>query len=120
MTIGQEPKQVQLTGSNEGKGTIQIVERITSEMGRRIMVGVQALGPSITGAAHQGSGYGMDVMSDNLGGKIYSENNVATLKGYCKVVDARDISVIWGTFQHTKETALHPCNYGQMGIDDGT
>jgi hypothetical protein len=26
MTIGQEPKQVQLTGGDEGKGTIKMVE----------------------------------------------------------------------------------------------
>jgi hypothetical protein len=49
----------------------------------------------------------MDIMSDDLGGKLYSENNVAALKGYCGVVDARDIAVIWDAFQHTKEIALH-------------
>ncbi len=103
-TIGQEPKQARLT---KGKDTIQIDERITPEMGRSFMAGVQALGPSIPGAAGQGSGYGMDVISDNLGGKLYSENNVAAFKGYCGVVDARDIPVIWDTFQHTKEIGLH-------------
>jgi hypothetical protein len=106
MTIGQEPKQVWLTSGNEGKGTIQMVERITSEMGRSFMGGVLALGPSIAGAACQGSGYGMD-MSDNLGGKLYSEKNVATLKGYCSVVNTRDIPVIWDAIQHTKEIASH-------------
>jgi hypothetical protein len=62
---------------------------------------------SIAGAACQGSGYKMDVMSDDLGGKLYSENNVAALKGCCGMVDARDIPVIWDAFQHTKEIALH-------------
>ncbi len=94
MTIGQKLKQARLTGGNEGKGTIQMVERITSEMGRSFIAGVQALGPIITGAARQGSRYRMDVMSDNLGGKLYSEKNVAALKSYCNVVDARDIPVV--------------------------
>ncbi len=98
MTIEQEPKQVRLTRGNEGKGTIQMVERITSGMGRSFIAGVHALGPSITGAAHQGNRYGMDVMSDNLGGKLYSENNVAALKGYCGVGNARDIPVICDAF----------------------
>jgi hypothetical protein len=52
----------------------------------------------------------MDVMSDDLGGKLYSENNVATLKGYCSVVNTRDIPVIWDAFQHTKEITLHQHN----------
>jgi hypothetical protein len=87
-----------------------MVERITSEIGRSFMVGVQALRPSIAGAACQGSQYRMDVMSEDLEGKLYSENNVATLKGCCGVVDVRDIPVIWDAFQHTKEIALHQHN----------
>jgi hypothetical protein len=71
------------------------------------MARVQALGPSIVGAARQVGRYGMDIMSDKLGGKLYSENNGATLKGHCGVVDARDIPVIWDAFQLTKEIVLH-------------
>ncbi len=81
MTLDQESKQVRLTGGKEGKGTLQMVEQITSEMGRSFMAVVQALAPSIVGAACQGSGFGMDIMSDNLRGKLYSENNAATVKG---------------------------------------
>jgi hypothetical protein len=109
-TLRQEPKQARLTGGNKGKGTIKIIEWIASEMGRSFMAGVQALAPSIAGAAHQGSGYGMEVMSDNLGGKMYSLNNVVALKGYCGVVDARDIKVIWDAFQHMKEIVSHQHN----------
>ncbi len=45
------------------------------------MAGVQALAPSIAGAARQGGGYNKDGGNNKMGGKIYSKNNVASLKG---------------------------------------
>ena len=47
---------------------------------------------------------------DNIGGKLYSENNVAALKGYCGVVDPRRIPSIWNGFQQTRELAQHRHN----------
>ncbi len=34
--------------------------------------------------------------ADDVGGKLYTENNVAALKGYCGVLDPRGIPTIWG------------------------
>jgi hypothetical protein len=41
---------------------------------------------------------------------MYSENNVAALKGYCGVVDPAKIPAIWDSFQQTKEIASHQHN----------
>ena len=58
-------------------------------MGRSFFAGVQGLAPTIDGAAQQG-GYAKEG-GDNVGGKLYSENNVAAFKGYCGVVHPRGI-----------------------------
>ncbi len=45
-----------------------------------------------------------------MGGRMYSENNVAALKGYCGVVDPARIPTIWDSFQQTREIATHRHN----------
>ncbi len=49
-------------------------------MGCSFLAGVQALAPTIAGAAKQ-VGNIKDGGGDDVGGKLYSKNNVATLKG---------------------------------------
>jgi hypothetical protein len=58
------------------------------------MAGVQALAPTIAGAMRQGGAYDRDNGGDGMGGRMYSENNVAALKGYCGVVDPSKIPTI--------------------------
>ncbi len=41
---------------------------------------------------------------------MYSENNVASLKGYCGVLDPSKIPNIWDSFQQTREIASHQHN----------
>ena len=77
-------------------------------MGRSFLAGVQALTPMIDGAARQG-GYAKEG-GNNVGGKLYSDNNVATLKGYCGGVNPRGIPSIWDAFQQTRELAQHRHN----------
>ncbi len=74
------------------------------------MVGVQALAPTIAGAAQQGGSYDRDSGGNGMGGRLYSENNVATLKGYCSVVDPANIPTIWDSFQQTQEITPHRHN----------
>jgi hypothetical protein len=74
------------------------------------MAGVQVLAPSIAGAAQQGGGYTKDGGGNKMGGPLYTENNVAALKGYCGVVNPANIPTIWDTFQHTREIASHRHN----------
>ena len=78
-------------------------------MGRSFLAGVQALTLTIAGAARQG-GYTKEG-GDNVGGKLYSENNVVALKGYCGVVDPHGIRAIWDAFQQTRELAQHRHNF---------
>ena len=47
---------------------------------------------------------------NDVGGKLYSENNVAALKGYCGVVNPCVIPAIWDAFQQTRELAQHRHN----------
>ncbi len=55
-TLGQELQQA-AHFYNEGRpGNLQLVERITSNMGRNFMARVQVLAPSIAGAARQEGG----------------------------------------------------------------
>ncbi len=84
-TLGNDQRQLAPLGTGEGPDNLHLVERITSNMGRSFMMGVQALAPTIAGAARQGGLYGRDSGGEGMGGKLYSENNVATLKGYCGV-----------------------------------
>ena len=77
-------------------------------MGRSFLAGVQALAPTIAGATRQG-GHTKEG-GDNVGGKLYSENNVAALKGYCRVVNPRRIPAIWDAFQQTRELTQHRHN----------
>ena len=42
-----------------------------------------------------------------MGGKLYSENNVAALKGYCGVATPAGIPVIWDSFQQTCKISSH-------------
>jgi len=62
---------------------------------------------------------------DNIGGKLFSEINVAALKGYCGVLTPAGIPTLWDAFQKTKELASHRHNlrFGmqkwskQIGLD---
>jgi hypothetical protein len=71
------------------------------------MAGVQALAPSIAGAARQGGGYNKDDGGNEMGGRLYTKNNVAGLKGYCGFVNRANIPTIWDAFQHTHKIASH-------------
>ena len=44
---------------------------------------------------------------DDVGGTLYSKNNVAALMGYCRVLTPAGIPTIWDAFQQTKELASH-------------
>jgi hypothetical protein len=78
-------------------------------MGWSFLAGVQALAPSIAGTAWQG-GSNRDGGGDDVGCKLYSENNVPALKGYCRVANLVGIPTIWDAFQQTKEIAPHHHN----------
>jgi hypothetical protein len=88
---------------------INLVERITANMGRSFVEGVQALAPTIVGATRHGVG-GDRESGEGMGGKLYSENNVASLKGYCGVLDPSKIPNIWDSFQQMQEIASHQHN----------
>ncbi len=109
-TLGQELQQAAGQYNGGGPGNLQLVKRITSNMGRSFMAGVQALTPSIVGATRQGGGYNKDCGGNKMGGKLYFKNNVALLKGYCGVVNPANIPTIWDLFQNTREIALHRHN----------
>ncbi len=109
-TLGNDRRQLAPLGAREERDNLHLVERITSNMGRSFMAGVQALAPTIAGAARQGGSYDRDSGGNGMGGKLYSENNVATLKGYCGVVDPANIPTIWELFQQTREIAAHRHN----------
>jgi len=64
---------------------------------------------SKTGKYYEGGG-------DDAGGTLlYSENNVAALKGYCGVLTHTGIPKIWDAFQQTKELASH-CHNLRIGM----
>ena len=75
-------------GGGGGARDLHLVEQISKNMGHSFLAGVQALAPTIAGAARQGGGTKDD---HEVGGRLYSENNVAALKGYCGVVSPADI-----------------------------
>ncbi len=106
ITLGEEPR----LPSKPGGGTRDLhwVEQISNNMGRSFLAGVQALAPTIAGTARQGGN--TKEGGNNVGGKLYSENNMATLKRYCGVVDPRGIPSIWDAFQQTRELAQHRHN----------
>ena len=106
ITLGEEPR---LPGEPErGTRDLHLVEQISNNMGRSFLARVQALTPTIAGAAQQG-GYAKEG-GNNVGANLYSENNVAALKGYCGVVNPRGKLAIWDAFQQTKELAQHRHN----------
>ena len=110
-TLGQAPAHGGTQANIGGRqDNIQIVERITANMGKSFMAGVQALAPTIMGATRQGGAYERDTGGDGMGGRMYSKNNVAALKGYCGVVDPARIPPIWDTFQQTREISSHRHN----------
>jgi hypothetical protein len=86
-----------------------MVERITTNMEKSFLAGMQALAPTLAGAARQVS-ITKDGGGDDVGGRLYSKNNVAALKGYCEVATSAGIPVIWNSFQQTKEIASHRHN----------
>ena len=73
------------------------MQLITTNTRRSFLAGVQALAPTIAGAARLG-GNGKEG-ADDIGGKLYSENNIAALKGYCGVINPSGIPTIWDSFQ---------------------
>ena len=86
---------------------LHLVEQISKNMGNSFLAGVQALAPTIAGAVQQG----VNTKDDHeVGGRLYSENNVTALKGYCGVLTPADIPTIWDAFQQTKELASHQHN----------
>jgi hypothetical protein len=111
-TLRQEPQQAMGQYNGGGPGNLKLVKQITQNMGQSFMAGVQALAPSIAGAAQQGGGYNKDGSGDKMGGRLYTENNVAALKGYCGVINPANIPTIWGAFQHTREIASHQTTSG--------
>jgi hypothetical protein len=74
-------------------------------MGQSFLAGIQTLAPTIAGAMRQ-LGTNKEG-SDDVGGKLYSKNNVAALKGYCGVMDPMLIPTIWDAFQQIKEINSH-------------
>ena len=106
ITLGEEPR---LPGEPEG-GTrdLHLAEQTSNNMGWSFLARVQALAPTIAGAARQG-GYAKEG-GNNVECKLYSENYVAALKGYCGVVNPHGIPAIWDAFQQTKELAQHRHN----------
>ena len=91
-----------------GARDLHLVEQISKNMGNCFIAGVQALAPTIDGAAMQGGN--MKERGDSVGGRLYSENNVTALKGYCRVLTPAGIPTIWDAFQQTKELASHRHN----------
>ena len=107
-TLGEQQREAMVYQQGGGGRDLQLVQQITNNMGRSFLAGVQALGGTIAGAARQGAP-GKEG-ADDVGGKLYSENNVAALKGYCGVVNPNEIPTIWDSFQQTKEMASHRHN----------
>jgi hypothetical protein len=107
-TLGEEARGDDATQQRDGPRDLHLVEQILNNMGRSFLAGVQALAPTIAGAARQGTT--MKEGGDNAGGTLYSKNNVAALKGYCGVLTPAGIPRIWDSFQRTKELASHRHN----------
>ena len=108
ITLGAAPRATMGQAQGGGGRDLHLVQQITSNMGRSFLAGVQALAPTIAGAARMG-GAGKEG-ADDVGGKLYSANNVTALKGYCGVIDPRGIPPIWDSFQQTREIASHRHN----------
>ncbi len=100
LTLGEEVRAATIAQRSGGGGARDLhpVKQISKNMGHSFLAGVQALTPTIAGAARQGGGTKDD---HEVGGRLYSENNVAALKGYCGVVSPADIPPIWDAFQQT-------------------
>ena len=91
-----------------GEKGLHLVQQITTNMGRSFLAGMQALALMIAGATRlRGNS---KEGTDSVGGKLYFENNVAALKGYCGVVNPGGIPTIWDSFQQTQEIASHRHN----------
>jgi len=70
-TLGREPESHQ---ANRGgpQDNIHLVQRITENMGRSFVAGVQALAPTIVGATRQGGILDRDTGGEGMGGRMYS------------------------------------------------
>ena len=93
-----------------GGGDLHIVKRITNNIERSFLARVHALAPTLAGAARQVGLSHKDSEGDDVGGKFYSKNNVAALKGYCGVDTPGGILTIWDLFSQTREIASHRHN----------
>lgn len=58
-------------------------------------------------SAHQGSDLEGGTTGEAVGGRRYSEDNVAALRGFCGVIDVARIPNSWDKFQHSKELLSH-------------
>jgi hypothetical protein len=74
------------------------------------MAGVQVLALSIAEAVQQEGGYNKDSGGDEMGGRMYTKNSVASLKGYCGIVNPANIPTILDAFQHMRKIASHQHN----------
>ena len=78
ITLGDEERVTNFAQHAGGGGArdLHLVEQISENMGNSFLAGVQALTPTIAGAAWQGGNTKDD---HKVGGRLYSENNVAAL-----------------------------------------
>lgn len=101
--LGAMPTAAQQAVAHQGAlfhHDMQMVERITNQMGCWLIAGVQALAPAISGA-HRGIEHDRDTAGESVGGKWYLEDNVMALRGFCTVVDVARVPIIWEKFQHS-------------------
>ena len=92
-------------GGKHGGGGMDTVERVATRVSQGVVSGLRALAPTLAMAAGRGRADEKMGEGEQVGGKRFSEEQVATLKGYCGVVDERKIPDIWRTFQATKHIA---------------
>jgi hypothetical protein len=103
-TLGEEHQE--LMGHLQGRGEldIQLVQQITNNMGQSFLAGIQTLAPTIAGATRQlGTG---EEGSDDVGRKLYLENNFTALKGYCSVVDLSQLISMLQSINFANEAFL--------------
>lgn len=81
---------------------VESIERVATRLSQGVVSGLRALAPTLALVAGRTKEEGRGGGDEQVGGTRFSEDHVATLKGYCGVVDERKIPNIWRTFQSTK------------------
>lgn len=99
---GRAAARTQAAAPQSGGSGVDSIERVATKLSQGVVSGLRALAPTLAMAAGRASGEGRGVGEEQVGGTKFSEDHVATLKGYCGVVDERKIPNIWRTFQSTK------------------